>query len=415
MHPKSSASSLVDTPFISDLNKARCTIKQPQNLNPAGLAVSRARSRLRVVAGHLDMLRFRNNTFRRPKLVLKLTRPRRRLEVREPTILAMAARATRRRKSMWTPATPTTLTTTRSTRAAVTSATQNSVVSCPNQVRRAAAPDSSLQTERGAFAVRRKLRDQRVEMKEVMRRSQETGGAIEYRGPLNRAELVSWRSWRCGGGCIFCLHIDGARLQNCNSLNCTQISCEIGKLEAEEYVLVEVYSRLWLNTLVDNGYIEAEDYGSLAFAQITSLPFAPRFTPPAQALGVFTKVNPIDPEQTTSVPWWLILLAILVALLILALIIWCCYKASRALFVIANMSFAFLVRLLQAKSASLCLCAGDEPKHTMQKRSIIHVLGEGKTQQIGHRIRLLKTPFATLNFFHPPARPPARSLARLLP
>ena len=120
-------------------------------------------------------------------------------------------------------------------------------------------------------------------------------------------------------------------LQNCASLNCTQISCEIGELQPEEYVLVQVFSRLWLNTFVDDAsHTEDEDAGSLAFAQITSLPFAPQFKPPPQALAVFTKLNPIDPEATTDVPWWLILLAILIALLILALIIYACYRVSAA-------------------------------------------------------------------------------------
>jgi hypothetical protein len=92
--------------------------------------------------------------------------------------------------------------------------------------------------------------------------------------------------------------------------------------------------------MIDNEY--DEDIASLAFAQITSLPFAPNYNPPAQVLAVSnsyliyiikrvqvsTSVNPIDPEQTTDVPWWLYLLAILIALLILALIIYCCYRVS---------------------------------------------------------------------------------------
>jgi hypothetical protein len=57
-------------------------------------------------------------------------------------------------------------------------------------------------------------------------------------------------------------------------------------LQAEEYVLVEVFSRLWTNTLIDNNLYEAEDIASLAFAQITSLPFAPKYTPPPQVFAV---------------------------------------------------------------------------------------------------------------------------------
>lgn len=93
-------------------------------------------------------------------------------------------------------------------------------------------------------------------------------------------------------------------------------------------MLVEIFSRLWVNTLIDDNVYEA-DISSLAFAQITSLPHAPSFSPPPQVIAVTTDVNPTDPEQyQQGIPWWLILLAILIALLILALIILCCWRVS---------------------------------------------------------------------------------------
>jgi hypothetical protein len=57
-------------------------------------------------------------------------------------------------------------------------------------------------------------------------------------------------------------------------------------LQPEEYVLIEIFSRLWVNTLIDSEIEEAQEVTSLAFARITSLPFAPKYTPPPQYLAV---------------------------------------------------------------------------------------------------------------------------------
>lgn len=48
---------------------------------------------------------------------------------------------------------------------------------------------------------------------------------------------------------------------------------------------MEIYSRLWVNTLIDDN-IAGADISSLAIAQITSMPNAPKFTPPAQLVAV---------------------------------------------------------------------------------------------------------------------------------
>lgn len=38
-------------------------------------------------------------------------------------------------------------------------------------------------------------------------------------------------------------------LQNCGALNCTHIECDIGRLEENEFVLVEIYSRVSQSTV----------------------------------------------------------------------------------------------------------------------------------------------------------------------
>ena len=73
------------------------------------------------------------------------------------------------------------------------------------------------------------------------------------------------------------------------------IECDIGRLEENEFVLVEVFSRLWLNTLIDENHLDGE-ISSIALARISALPFAPKYSPPALLIAVNTEVNPTDPE-----------------------------------------------------------------------------------------------------------------------
>lgn len=50
-----------------------------------------------------------------------------------------------------------------------------------------------------------------------------------------------------------------------------------------------------MNTLIEDDVLEA-DLSSLAFARISALPFAPRYSPPPLVIAVNTEVNPTDPE-----------------------------------------------------------------------------------------------------------------------
>ncbi|VDM40683.1 unnamed protein product [Toxocara canis] len=142
------------------------------------------------------------------------------------------------------------------------------------------------------------------DMKHAVKMAKAAGSAIEYKGPLSRATI------------------------DCSHNNCTHIECDIGRLNEDEFVLVEIYSRLALNTLIDNNILEA-DISSIGIAKISALPSAPRYSPPSQLTAVTTDVNPTDPEQAQrGVPWWLYLLAILIGLVILALLILCLWRCG---------------------------------------------------------------------------------------
>uniref|UniRef100_A0A0N4Z9E8 Integrin_alpha2 domain-containing protein n=1 Tax=Parastrongyloides trichosuri TaxID=131310 RepID=A0A0N4Z9E8_PARTI len=149
-----------------------------------------------------------------------------------------------------------------------------------------------------------RVRNQKKELKSAVLASKGRESAIEYKGNLHKENV------------------------DCGALNCTQITCEIGKILPDEYVLIEIFSRLWVNSLIDDTVYEA-DISSLALAKITSLPIAPKYSPPPQIVSVTTDVNPTDPEQfAPDLPWWLYLLAILVGLLILALCILCLWRCG---------------------------------------------------------------------------------------
>uniref|UniRef100_A0A914VMF3 Integrin alpha-2 domain-containing protein n=1 Tax=Plectus sambesii TaxID=2011161 RepID=A0A914VMF3_9BILA len=145
----------------------------------------------------------------------------------------------------------------------------------------------------------------RNEFKNAVKQVKAAGKAIEYTGSLSRATV------------------------NCDNADCTHIECEIKELKEDEYVLVEVIGRLWVNTLIDKAYFDA-DISSLAIAKVSSVPFAPKdFDPPSQMAIVTTNVNPTgDIEGPRSVPWWLWLLAILIGIAILLLLILCLWKCG---------------------------------------------------------------------------------------
>uniref|UniRef100_A0A1I7ZSV5 Integrin_alpha2 domain-containing protein n=2 Tax=Steinernema glaseri TaxID=37863 RepID=A0A1I7ZSV5_9BILA len=149
-----------------------------------------------------------------------------------------------------------------------------------------------------------KLREVKQDLRDAVRLAKEAGPgtAVAYRGGLSRISV------------------------NCNDLNCTHIECDLGPLKKDEFVLVEIFARLWLNTLIDDNIFEA-DISSLALAKVSTLPNAPHSAP--LLLAVTTDVNPTDPElYRREVPWWLYVLAALIGLVILALLVLCLWRCG---------------------------------------------------------------------------------------
>ncbi|KAJ1363342.1 Integrin alpha pat-2 [Parelaphostrongylus tenuis] len=147
------------------------------------------------------------------------------------------------------------------------------------------------------------------DLRQAVKESKEAGGAIDYHGILSRASV------------------------DCNSLRCTHIECDLFNIREDEFVLIEIFSRLYTNTLVDERNPGGE-ISSLALARVTTtklnLPHKPTLV-----TAVTTSLNAVDDEASAAgVPWWLYLLAILIGLVLLALLIlllWRCgfFKRNR--------------------------------------------------------------------------------------
>ncbi|CAJ0578657.1 unnamed protein product, partial [Mesorhabditis spiculigera] len=147
------------------------------------------------------------------------------------------------------------------------------------------------------------------DLREVVLKSKSAGGATDYSGVVSRASV------------------------DCNQLRCTHIECDIFNLREGEFVLVEVFSRLYTRTLVDE-ILPSGEVSSLGIARVGNTKFNWPHKP-TLALAIKTNMNAINENAGAgSVPWWLYILAGLIGLVILALLIlllWRCgfFKRNR--------------------------------------------------------------------------------------
>ncbi|CAB3403036.1 unnamed protein product [Caenorhabditis bovis] len=175
------------------------------------------------------------------------------------------------------------------------------------KVKRAAGASGGKRKKQGARLSTDKARF--ADLREAVKLSKEAGGVIDYKGIVSRATV------------------------DCNSLRCTHIECDIYDLKEEEFVLVEIFSRLATNTLVEERN-PGGDISSLAVARVTStkynLPHKPTLI-----TAVSTNMNAIASDgEGRDLPWWLYLIAVLIGLAILILLIlllWRCgfFKRNR--------------------------------------------------------------------------------------
>ncbi|XP_029358327.1 integrin alpha-5-like isoform X1 [Echeneis naucrates] len=112
----------------------------------------------------------------------------------------------------------------------------------------------------------------------------------------------------------------------CSTAECWQLQCSVGLLERGASVILAVRSRIWAETFIEKAYKQHVLECSVQF-QVNKMPYSipPKFKPMGSKKVVFA-VMWNKPDSLFSVPVWIIILAVLAGLLLLALLIYLLYK-----------------------------------------------------------------------------------------
>uniref|UniRef100_A0AAQ4Q1D6 Integrin, alpha 5 (fibronectin receptor, alpha polypeptide) n=1 Tax=Gasterosteus aculeatus aculeatus TaxID=481459 RepID=A0AAQ4Q1D6_GASAC len=110
---------------------------------------------------------------------------------------------------------------------------------------------------------------------------------------------------------------------SCSNTECWKLQCTVGLLEKGNTAILKVRSRIWAETFTEQYVLEC-----LARYNVEKMPYAilPKQAPICRRPQVVTPVVWNKPDLENSVPLWIIILAILAGLLLLALLIYVLYK-----------------------------------------------------------------------------------------
>ncbi|XP_056375067.1 integrin alpha-8 [Hyla sarda] len=123
------------------------------------------------------------------------------------------------------------------------------------------------------------------------------------------------------------------KLLNCTNVKCLRITCKVKQLRGAERAVVKIRSRLWAETFLqrDNEYYSLT--ASVSF-EVKKMPYSVQPAKlPAASIAIKTSVIWATPNVSFSIPLWVILLAILLGLLVLAIltvVMWKCGFFDRA-------------------------------------------------------------------------------------
>ncbi|XP_030055842.1 integrin alpha-8 [Microcaecilia unicolor] len=124
-----------------------------------------------------------------------------------------------------------------------------------------------------------------------------------------------------------------AKILNCTNIKCLNISCNVGLLEGGQRAVLKVRSRLWAQTFLQR---KNQHYSltSTASFEVKKLPY--KLQPvklPKGNTTIRTSVIWATPNMSFAIPLWVIILAILLGLLVLAILtlaMWKCGFFDRA-------------------------------------------------------------------------------------
>ncbi|KAJ8358724.1 hypothetical protein SKAU_G00152490 [Synaphobranchus kaupii] len=113
---------------------------------------------------------------------------------------------------------------------------------------------------------------------------------------------------------------------SCPGVDCWTLRCQVGLLEKGTSAILKVRSRIWAETFMERVYKQYVLECSARYS-VQRMPYA--IAPKSLPSGTKKVVTPVvwsKPEGQYSVPLWIIILAILAGLLLLALLIYVLYK-----------------------------------------------------------------------------------------
>ncbi|XP_044617996.1 integrin alpha-8 isoform X1 [Equus asinus] len=124
-----------------------------------------------------------------------------------------------------------------------------------------------------------------------------------------------------------------AKILNCTNIECLQISCTVGRLDGGESAVVKVRSRLWAKTFLQRKN-DPYSLASLVSFEVKKMPYRDQPAKlPEGSMAIKTSVIWATPNVSFSIPLWVIILAILLGLLVLAILtlaLWKCGFFDRA-------------------------------------------------------------------------------------
>ncbi|XP_068013072.1 integrin alpha-8 [Melanerpes formicivorus] len=126
---------------------------------------------------------------------------------------------------------------------------------------------------------------------------------------------------------------NSAKILNCTNVKCLQISCTVGQLERGKSAALKIRSRLWAQTFLERKNDLYTLSSNVSF-HVQSMPYKVQ---PAQlpegSIAIRTSVVWSTPNVSFVIPLWVIILAILLGLLVLAMLtlaLWKCGFFDRA-------------------------------------------------------------------------------------
>ncbi|XP_051871614.1 integrin alpha-8 [Pristis pectinata] len=119
---------------------------------------------------------------------------------------------------------------------------------------------------------------------------------------------------------------DRTRMLNCSNIECTKIVCHVDQLRRGQSAVLKVRSRIWVQTFLKrrNNHYSLQ---SLVSFVVKEMPYKiqPEELPSASTV-IRTSVIWATPDASLAIPLWVIILAVLVGLLVLAILILVMWK-----------------------------------------------------------------------------------------